>query len=153
MVVDNCPAHPLVNNLKAIKLVFCPQTLRPRLHQQLQEKLQEGCCGVVPVDGTLGAFLYIDEDVPTAEETSIQQIAADLREDKSDSEEDEEETTPTSVVEARSALLSLRKFVIEQGIDDMRSSFFSFEFSFEDHIVRRARQTVITDHFKNKAVS
>ncbi|GFO09654.1 hypothetical protein PoB_003615900 [Plakobranchus ocellatus] len=78
--------------------------------------------GVVPVDGKLGAFLYIDEDVTTAEETSIQQIAAVLREDKSESEE---ETAPTTAAEARSALLTLKKFVIEQGTDDMRSLFFS----------------------------
>ncbi|GFO18871.1 hypothetical protein PoB_004537600 [Plakobranchus ocellatus] len=101
------------------------------------------------MDGTLGAFLYIYEDVPTAEETSIQQIAADLKEEKSDSEEDEEETAPTTAAEAGSALLTLKKFVIEQGTDDMSSSFFSFE----DHVARKARQTVITDHFKNKAAN
>ncbi|GFO25511.1 hypothetical protein PoB_005201600 [Plakobranchus ocellatus] len=63
---------------------------------------------VILVDGTLGASLYIDENDPTAEETSIQQIAADLREDKSDSEEDEEATAPTTAAEAISALLTLK---------------------------------------------
>ncbi|GFO33973.1 tigger transposable element-derived protein [Plakobranchus ocellatus] len=181
MIVDNCPAHPSVDNLKAIKLVFLPPNttsiLQPCDHgiinsfknyrKAVQEESSETesetsqedrdpvslfdrVKGVVPVVGTLGAFLYIDEDVPTAEENSIQQIAADLREN--DSEEDEEETAPTTA-EARSALLTLEKFVIEQGTDDMRSSFFSFEFSFEDHVVRRARQTVIIDHFKNKAAN
>ncbi|GFO02073.1 tigger transposable element-derived protein [Plakobranchus ocellatus] len=163
MIVDNCPAHPSVDNLKAIKLVFLPpnttsilqpcdqgiinsfkRNYRKAVVQRYLVHIDTGCpatfnilvlealylmkkawddirtsavancfCpagfysleessetesetlqedrdlvslfdrlkGVVPVDGTLGAFLYIDEDVPTAEETSIQQIAADLRED------------------------------------------------------------------------
>ncbi|GFN78561.1 tigger transposable element-derived protein 6 [Plakobranchus ocellatus] len=188
MIIDNCPAHPSVDNLKAIKLVFLPpnttsilqpcdqgiinsfkRNYRKAVVQRYLVHIDSGCpatfnisvlealylmkkawddistsaianCfrhagfysqeessetesktsqedrdlvslfdrlkGVVPVDGTLGAFLYIDEDVPTAEETSIQQIAADLREDKSDSEEDEEETASTTVAEARSVLMT-----------------------------------------------
>ncbi|GFO12528.1 tigger transposable element-derived protein 4-like [Plakobranchus ocellatus] len=188
MIVDNCPAHPSVDNMKAIKLVFLPpkhhqyfraldqgiinsfkRNYRKAVAQRYLVHIDTGCpdtfnisvlqalylmkkawddistsaianCfryagfysqeessetesetsqenrdlvflfdrlkGVVPVDGTLGAFLSIDDDVSTAEETSIQQIAADLREDKSESEEDEEATSPTTAPEARSTLLT-----------------------------------------------
>ena len=82
--------------------------------------------------------------------TSIQQIAADLRDGESN-DEAEEDTVPTTSAEARSAPLTLKKFVNEQGTDDLRNAQWSLEFKFEDHIVRRAKQTVITDHFKSKS--
>ena len=34
---------------------------------------------IVTVEAKLDAFIIVDDDVPTTEETSIQQIAADLR--------------------------------------------------------------------------
>ena len=102
---------------------------------------------VVTVEATLDAFISVDDDVPTTEETSIQQIAADLRDGESD-DEAEEETVPTTSAEARSALLTLKKFINEQGTDDLRNAIWSLEFKFEDHIVRRAKQTVIIDHLR-----
>ena len=104
---------------------------------------------VVTVEATLDAFISVDDDVPTTEETSIQQIAADLRDGESD-DEAEEETVPTTSAEARSALLTLKKFINEKGTDDLRNAIWSLEFKFENHIVRRAKQTVITDHFKSR---
>ncbi|GFS20544.1 hypothetical protein ElyMa_005059000 [Elysia marginata] len=108
---------------------------------------------IVPSDGTLGAFLYVDEGLPTTEETTIQQIAADLREEGSDSDEEtDESTTLTTAKEARSALLTLKKFATEQGIGDMCESVLTLETKFEDHILKRAKQTTITDHFRTRSV-
>ena len=235
MIVDNCPAHPDIDNLKAVKLVFLPPNtsiLQPceqgiinsfkRLYRKavvqrylvhidtvspttfnisvlealyimkkawddvsatvvencfrhagfsLEQEISEAeseittrgvaeeekdlgslfgrLKDVVTVEATLDAFISVDDDdVPTTEETSI---AADLRDGESD-DEAEEETVPTTSAEARSALLTLKKFINEQGTDDLRNAIWSLEFKFEDHIVRRAKQTVITDHFKSKSV-
>ena len=73
---------------------------------------------IVTAEAKLDAFIIVDDDVPTTEETSIQQITADLRDEESD-DEAEAETVPTTSAEARSALLTLKKFINEQGTDNL----------------------------------
>ena len=60
---------------------------------------------VVTVESRLGAFISVEDDVPTTEETSFQQIATDFGDEESD-DKAEEETVPTTSAEARSALLT-----------------------------------------------
>lgn len=241
MIVDNCPAHPTVDDLKAIKLMFLPpnttsvlqpcdqgiincfkRNYRKAVMQRYLVHIDTGSPStfnisvlealyvmkkawndvspavvancfrhagfcrkesteeesetdhttsdtmqedrnldslfdrlrdIVPTDGTLGAFLYIDEGIPTTEETTIQQIAADLREEGSESDEEAEELiTPTTAKEAKSALLTLKKFAMEQGTGDMCESILTLETKFEEHMLKRTKQTTITDHFRPKSV-
>ncbi|GFR79452.1 hypothetical protein ElyMa_005875300 [Elysia marginata] len=70
-------------------------------------------------------------------------ISADIREDNESDEEVEEKTTRNTSAEARAALTTLKKFISEQGTEDLRNAIWSIEFKFEKLIVKKAKQTTI----------
>ena len=102
-VVENCFRHAVFSLEQEITEAESEITTRSVAEEDKNLGSLFGRLKDVTVEATLDAFISVD-DVPTTEETSIQQIAADLGDEESD-----DETVPTTSAEARSALLTLKK--------------------------------------------
>ena len=103
-VVENCFCHAEFSTEGEITEAESEITTRGVAEEDKNLSSLFGCLKDVTVEATLDAFISVNDDVLTAEDTSIQQITANLQDEESDNKA-EEETVPTTSAEARSVLL------------------------------------------------